>query len=295
MIDVIVTGGCSFSAGQESSGWTGHLSKFYKTFKPSCKILHTGYNSQGQQLIQKKIILTLQNLIDQGFNPAGILVLPMWSGTSRKAWYIDNYDIVKEIVRSMPEFDGGMTHQFTDLHDQFVGATDFFKTKNGSTFMYSKNGGWYFTVNGSETKVDFIRQHYLLDSEPNGVGKTHDSLENIVMLSNYCKLHGINLIHQFFMDHVFEDIEKHKSHQIIGYLYDQIDWNNAIKTGMFEYLHKFINVPKNKVIYLSHEERNKLDSDKGYFHKDGFHPGENGSKLYFENVLLRFLKNKFTL
>ena len=62
--------------------------------------------------------------------------------------------------------------------------------------------------------------------------------------------------------------------------------------GMFEYLHGFLNVSRDRAIYLKHEERLKLQGDSKYFHQDGFHPGDVGHKLWVDNILVPFLKTK---
>ena len=74
---------------------------------------------------------------------------------------------------------------------------------------------------------NMVQYHYMLDGyHGHGIGKVHTSLENIIILQNFCKLNGIKLVNQFFMDHVFQDIENVKDHQIINYLYKQFDFDN---------------------------------------------------------------------
>ena len=175
---------------------------------------------------------------------------------------------------------------------EIVGETDYFYTNNGSQFEYNKNGGWYFTVNGSESTLEMIQQHYLLDREANGVGKVHESLENIITLQNFCELKKVTLVQQFFMDFVHRDIERYKDHQIINYLYKQLATDKLIRNGMFEYIHEQLNIPRENAMSITHMERTELSKEKDYFHPDGFHPGEYGAKLYCENVLFPALKDK---
>lgn len=292
MIKYIITGGCSFSTGYSSTGWTGALSRYAKNLNPNITMIHTGFLSQGQELIQKKVTNALIELFDAGVKADEILVVVMWSGTSRKAWYIDSQYIIEQIVSGMPNFHGGMCKQFLDFKNEIVGELGHFKTKNGTVFDYNKDGGWYFTVDGSECKLELVHQHYLLDAKINGVGKVHGSLENIIMLQNFCDLHNVSLVQQFFMDFVYQDIEKHKEHQIVKYLYKQLNFDNIIKDGMFEYIHSFMNVPREQALYISHQERLKLQGNIDYFNQDGFHPGELGAKLWCENILFPFLKEK---
>ena len=290
MVKHLITGGCSFSNGGEFGGWTGYLSNYLKTLNPEMTCDHTGFLSQGQELIQKKVMLAISEALARGCSNEDILVVVMWSGTYRKAWYIDNPDIVDDIVKGMPNFNGGMCKEFLDLKDQIPGEPAFFETANGSRFEYNPNGGWYFTVNGSECKLDFVKQHYLLDRVLSGVGKVSTSLENIITLQNFCALNKVQLIQQFFMDSVYQDIDDNKNHQIINYLYKQLDFPNIIKDGMFEYMHKPLGVSRADAINLSHTERLRLQGDSKYFYVDGFHPGELGVNHWCEEVLIPFVE-----
>mgnify|MGYP003340345839 CR=1 FL=1 len=289
---LLITGGCSFSAGKEHSGWTREITKRFLKLNPNLTFNHTGYYSQGQELIQKKTTLAIVEALDNGIDPKEILVSIMWSGTHRKAWFIDNKSIIKEMMRGMKLFSGGMCNQFLDLKNQMSGTPEFFYTSNNSKFEYNPDGGWYFTVDGSESNMEFVKDHYMLDQHLSGPGKTHISLENIVMLTNFCRLKNIKLVHQFFMDMPYQDIEQNKDHQIINYLYKQLEKDNMIFNGMFDYLHQFLNVPREQARFISHSERIRLDSNRGYFSNDGFHPGEHGSKVYCENILFPFLESK---
>ena len=291
MVKHLITGGCSFSAGGEYTGWTGELSSHMKTINPEVTCNHTGYQSQGQEMIQKKVMLALTEAFAHGHKPEDILVVVMWSGTCRKAWYIDNHYIINEIISYLPKFVGGMSKQFLDMKDKVVGTPKYFSTALSDGFEYNPDGGWFFTVNGSECQIEFVQQHYLLDKKLNGTGKVHTSLENIIMLQNFCDLHKVTMIQQFFMDSVYEDIENKKDHQIINYLYNQLNINNMIKIGMFEYLHKFLNSDKDPQI-LTHSERKKLSGETDIFNKDGFHPGSAGHKMWVDNIIVPFLKDK---
>ena len=294
MIKHLITGGCSFSMGGDTHGWIGNLTKKLKESNPELTTEHTGYLSQGQELIQKKVTLAILDAIDSGIKPEEIFVVVMWSGSHRKAWYIDNPDIIKQMVKIWPKFVGGMCSQFLDLKNKGTEYPDYFQTANGTKFNYNPNGGWYFTVDGSDCKLDFVQEHYLLDGDlTNGIGKIHNSLENIVVLQNFCKLHNIKMIQQFFMDYPLHDIVNNKDHQIINYLYKQLDFDSIIDYGLFEYVHTFISVSREKARNIPHHERLKLQEMYGgnsYFDGDGFHPGELGYKVWCENILFPFIE-----
>lgn len=294
MIHHLITGGCSFSHSQDADvNWIGFLADTLKERNPSLTIEHTGFLSQGQELIQKKVTLAVMEALSKGINPSDILVTVMWSGTFRKAWYIDNEYILNKMRNRWREFEGGMSGQFLDLKNEIIGDIAKFNTKNGNIFNSAKRGGWYFTVNGSDCPLEFVQQHYLLDGNMGvGIGKIHISAENIIMLQNFCKIKGVKFVHQFYMDSTYSDIIDNKEHQLINYLYNQLDMDSVILNGMFEYLHTLLNIPREQSIYVTHDERKQLDEPYGYFNKDGFHPSKYGSQLWSENILIPFLENK---
>jgi hypothetical protein len=294
MIKHLITGGCSFSHSQTpTENWIGFLENHLKEQNKELTIEHTGFLSQGQELIQKKAMLAAMDAMDRGISPSDILITVMWSGSYRKAWYIDNLYILNKMRKDWKNFEGGMSGQFLDLKNRLIGDTETFQTKNGSEFNSAKYGGWYFTVNGSDSQLEFVQQHYLLDGDmTNGVGKVHTSIENMIMLQNFCKLHNIKFIHQFFMDSSYLDIEKHKEHQLINYLYNQLDTDIMLKNGMFEYLHTLLNIPREESINVTHADRKQLDEQYGYFSKDGFHPSTYGAELWTKNILIPFLETK---
>ncbi len=294
MIKHLITGGCSFSHSHvPHESWIGFLENHIKELNPNATHEHTGFLSQGQELIQKKCILASLEAMERGIAPSDILVVVMWSGTYRKAWYIENQHILSLMRKHWKNFEGGMCGQLLDLKNNMTQEKVQFETKNGSEFYHSKNGGWYFTVNGSDSQMEFVQQHYLLDGDMcNGVGKVHTSIENMIMLQNFCKLHGIKFVHQFFMDTSYTDIERNKEHQIINYLYKQLDFEHMIKDGMFEYVHTLINLPKEGCTNISHADRIKLDEPYGYFSKDGFHPSQKAAEKWTNDILIPFLKNK---
>ena len=294
MVKHLITGGCSFSHFQiPMNNWIGYLEQHLRTIYPQLTVEHTGFLSQGQELIQKKVTLAIIDAIDKGISPNDILVVPMWSGTFRKAWYIDNPYILNKMRKDWKNFEGGMSGQFLDLKNRMIGDISYFETKNGTRFESAKNGGWYFTVNGSDSQMEFVQQHYLLDGDMiHGIGKIHMSAENIVMLENFCKLNSIKIIHQFFMDSSYTDIEKNKEHQMIEYLFKQLDVSNMITDGMFEWLHGLMGISKEECLDVTHDIRKEIDKNYGYFNSDGFHPSKLGAELWVKNVLVPFLEKK---
>ena len=268
MIKHFITGGCSFTHWKNS--WAYTVENYLKSKNNNLTSLNTSFPSQGQGMIQKKVMLAVVEALDNGIRPEEILVAVMWSGTSRSSWYIDNPDLVKKM----------------DPTDRCL-----IDLKN----IKSVSGGWYTTEHGNNKNdyiLSFTQQHFLIDEVAGGVGKVHDSLENIIMLQNFCKLHNVTLIQQFYMDFVFEDIDKHKNHQIINYLYKQLDFDNIITQGMLEYIETFLTISKKDSRELTPEQRIEASGGLELFDSDGFHPGVYGTKLWCKNILFPFLKSK---
>ena len=94
------------------------FSLLYKLINPEYTYENTGYLSNGQELIQKKVTLAISEALEKGIDPEEILVVVMWSGTFRKAWYIDNPDIMRKMIKEWSTFVGGMSSQFTDLKNK---------------------------------------------------------------------------------------------------------------------------------------------------------------------------------
>jgi len=239
----LITSGCSFSHPWRHHGaqlgWINFLEMKLHEKYPELVALHVGHNGHGQEMIQKKVTLTVTELLEQGVNPCDIIAVVMWSGTFRKSWYITNDYIINKITSDMIDYKGGMDPLFLDLKNSVGDNPRYFTTMDGDKFPYNPNGGWYTTVNGSDSKMAFVQHHYMMDGwNAAGVGKVHISLENMIFLQNFCKNRGVKLINQFFMDNVYSDIEENKNHQIINYLYKQFDFENTITDGMFETLHE---------------------------------------------------------
>jgi len=271
MIKQLITDGCSFST-PNPYGWPLSLFDFLKSQNPDLTFVCTAMSGHGNGLIQKRTMLNVVEALNSGLAPEEILVVVMWSGNSRSSWYIDNPNMTK-------------LFNFPTNHRVLMDL------KN----IRTPKGGWHSTEHGSheiDEKLKITQLYHMLDEFPNGVGKMHDSLENMIMLQNFCKLKGVTLIQQYYMDMVFEDIERLADHQIINYLYEQLDFDNIIKQGMLEYIESFLNIKKPIDRDIDFNDRINAQNGIDLFHKDGFHPGPDGVKLWCENKLFPFIKNK---
>lgn len=291
MIKHLITGGCSFSTGGDTHNWTGCVTRYLKGLNPNLTTTHTAEISQGQELIQKKVLLAITDALAQGYKGEEIFVCVMWSGIGRKAWYVDNPIYIQKLVNGWKNFNGGISSQFLDLYSYKNGIKnkELFKTKY-SEAAYNTEGGWYYTVDGSDSAVEGFREQYLLDSEPSGPGKVNTSLENIIFLQNFCKLHKIRLLNQIFMSQVFKDIFKQKDHQAVSYLYKQIDFENFIKIGALDFVLSQYNLTFDQYRVLDLEDKTRLQQSAKLLESDLFHLNNEGFIFYYKNILHSYIE-----
>lgn len=275
----IITSGCSFSDKYTDWTWPHVLEEYINSIDPEVTFDHRGMGHQGQELIQKKCTNAIMDAFDKGIKPEEIAVLVSWSGNDRKTWYITNKDYISDIKDHWGHSGGDCWHvQFCDLKNSREGVEILeFDNKNGHYFVnYNPNGGWYHSAwNHREPK--FIND-YIMFTEPvtdrgydrHNIHSLHLALENMIMLQNLCKLHGITFYHQYYMKHTYADIDSFKDHPIINYLYRQIDHD----TRVFPAIHEYV-----APLGLTNS-------------KEDVHPNAEGHQVYFNDVLLPFLQKK---
>jgi hypothetical protein len=149
-MNILLTGGCSFSVAKHEC-WPYHLENY---IKPEQSI-HTGISCQGNDLISKKILRQLFDLVEN-HNTSELLVGIMWSGPARKAIYLESpsSDLLK--LSGCPE---NPTAVFTDSNWYILNSADY--GKNGISRIYFKN--FYSLVNSYvETCQDILRVQWFL-------------------------------------------------------------------------------------------------------------------------------------
>jgi len=287
----VITGGCSFSANLADPSWIYRLEEKVRSIYPDITFRHTGFNSQGQELIQKKISLALVEEL-QNYNSDEILVLPMWSGTERKTFYIDNKLLVQEIAEQWPKKKLLGASQFSNLKNLFENIGKITCPDTGITVEYNKDGGWYvcnYTCRDSELAELFFNSMETI------IGFATYSLENIIFLQNLCKISGVKIYHSFFRSYVYEDFAHNKDHLNLKYLYSMLDHDMIISTtGIYEYLkQKESNKIEKSMNVFSHivEDLSKY-SNKEYFEIDNMHPSTKGSQKWVDEVLFPKLQEK---
>jgi len=270
----IITSGCSFSEALVPYTWPNHLEAYIKTnVDPTVKFDHRGLSSQGQDLIQKKSAHAIYEALEMGYKPEEIAVIVMWSSNDRRSFYIDNPDMIDDIVDNWKQSQQGWHLQFADLKNQLSNpdeVTSLAATNNN--IKYNTKGGWFITSAYVKDDLGFIKNMFMMANSTAGPGPISTSIENILMLQYLCKSKGIKLYQQFFMDNVLNDFEKNKNHQIVKYLYNDLDYSTIISTkGMYEYMG-----PRPE-LYVDYKNP---------------HPNGLGHKLWVNEVILPFLEDQ---
>lgn len=292
-IKKIITGGCSFSDQYSRQSWIYRLQDKY----PKIKFRHTGFCSQGQELIQKKMSLALYEEL-QTHDPGEILVLPMWSGTERKAFWVDDKEYIKEIITNWPKRGISWGLQFHDLYSkaddkdcQTIESGEFLGNKR--TTKYHTKGGWY---NCSYLQPDSGLTDEFFKASSTVIGYATTSLENIIFLHNFCKLKGVKIYHSFYRNYVYDDIYQNREHLNLKYLFNQWDRDTIVSTtGIYEYLRPNTETETFNIGDYLFTKRSSNDETKQYFELDDWHPNAKGHSKWTEEVLIPRLKEKGVL
>ena len=152
-----------------------------------------------------------------------------------------------------------------------------FNNENGEYHVqYNPNGGWYHSA-WHHREPAFINDYIMLTEaitdrqyDQHNINSLHVALENMIMLQNTCKVHGIKFYQQYYMDHTYKDIEAVKDHPNLAYLYKQLDQTQRVKPAIHEYV---------KPLGLTMSE-------------EDVHPSAEGHQKYFDDILKPFLEEK---
>lgn len=275
----IITSGCSFSDKYTYWTWPHVLEQYVRSVDQDVTFDHRGMGHQGQELIQKKTSNAIMDALAEGIDPSEIGVVVAWSGNDRKTWYITNKDYISDIKDYWGTSGGQHWHvQFCDLKNSKEGVKVLqFDNKHGKySVNYNPNGGWYHSA-WHHREPNFISE-YMMFTEPvtdrnydkHNIHSLHLALENMIMLQNLCKLHGITFYQQYYTKYTYADIDNFKDHAIINYLYKQIDHS----TRVFPAIHEYV-----KPLGLTISEGD-------------IHPNAEGHQKYFDDILKPFLQEK---
>jgi hypothetical protein len=299
MIKRVITGGCSFSDAFCEQLWIYKLQNKVQSLYPNVSFRHTGFGGQGQELIQKKMSLALlEELVN--YKPEEILVLPMWSGTERKAFYVDNKDYIEDIIQEWPKRGLSWNLQFGDLYNKSDPKTtkviDSGSWEHGTRLTdYNTEGGWYvcnYVMPDSKLSIEYFNTASTI------IGFATVSLENIIFLHNLCKLKGVKIYHSFYRSYVYDDIFQNKDHLNLNYLFNMWDHDTIVSTtGIYEHLRPITdNFQQWDMGGLFKHNVFKFgpytDETKQYFESDNWHPNSLGNQKWVDEVLFPVLQSK---
>jgi len=269
----IITSGCSFSSNETPYTWPLQLESYVqKNINSNVKFDHRGLSSQGQELIAKKSAHAIYEALSTGYKPEEIAVFVMWSSSDRKSFYIDNPDTIKELVNNWTGSKQGWSLQLSDLQNNRNNLElCHSKAENNNLIYYHSGGGWYITSAHVKDELKFVRDYFLTSKDSVSLALCHDALQYITYLQHLCKSKGIKLYQQFYMENIVEDIERYKGHQIIDYLYNDIDWSTFISKQSIH---------------------NYLSSNIDYFvGVNNAHPNGLGHRIWLNEVILPHLQD----
>lgn len=266
-IKKIITSGCSFSDALTLFTWPHQLEEYIRNRSPEVEFEHLGMPSQGQELIQKKCSLAIVESLEK-YKPEEIAVIVMWSGTERKSFYIDNTDEIKRISSTWVPNSIWWAIQFADLKNKLTRPKVMQTSRH--PIEYNEDPGWYICAFGIDD-ASISEAYYKISSTT--INAVHLSVENMVMLQNFCKIKGVQLHQQYYMNYVYRDIEENSQHQLVSYLHKQLDSSTIVDTvGMHEYV--------------------KTSDYRFLMSEHGVHPNKDGHTKWLKEKLLPHLEQK---
>jgi hypothetical protein len=209
----IIVGGCSFT---EDYSWAHFLLDFCCQNNYGIDYTNTALAAQGNDLIQKKCLQELTESLKK-YRGDEIAVFVMWSGTERKAYYLDNLEIINRDDKAILKDQ----HRFLDLKNRVNGK-----------------GGWLLTnALGLNSHIVYNTNVTLALNDNHFV---HNTLENMILLQSMCKLYGVKLYQNFYMTYVHDLIENNKTDELVSYLYQHLDPKTFVDNEniIYEFLQK---------------------------------------------------------
>lgn len=196
---VLIASGCSFTA--YTHCWPAVLQKKY-----DLDLVNRGVGSQGNSLISKKVIASVDELIrEKGHNPEEILVGIMWSGIDRADRYIE----------------GG---------DMFIGPP---YTPESPTAVKDDRRNWRIMNPNWTTSEDCMQWYRIFN---NSIESTIDTLEHILRIQWYLDKLGIKYFMTTYMDIWIDSVIKDRE---VNYLWNLVDWTKFLPvTGCYEWVMK---------------------------------------------------------
>ena len=198
----LVTSGCSFSkpgdftkgTSQDPTTWPEHLALTLNTNQN----VHLGVSSNGQELISRKVIQTINKLL-KTTEPNDILVGIMWSTGDRRQFYIPNGYDKKHLLEPNPSPDN--PHRWPEEDAQ---------------------GKWHLQNAGFTNKFAATYYRNIFDTTQSIV----NSYEHVLRTQWFLKLHNIKYFMSTINEYSFEGDWENSAQ--IDYLKDMVDWNKFL-------------------------------------------------------------------
>lgn len=201
MKKVLLVSGCSFTF--EDWNWPGYLGRDY-----DLKIINVGMGSQGNGLIARKLIYTLDKLLKE-YKPEEILVGVMWSGTDRHEFYREEY--------KNSAYWGGYPE-------------DYVKVKNPTEVIENKPN-WYI-LNHHWPNKESVMYYENFHTIVQGMVL---SLEHIIRTQLFLKNAGVDYFMTTYVD-IFSD-HKLMDNDEVSYLYKNVDFRYFLPVkGCYEWV-----------------------------------------------------------
>lgn len=202
----LVASGCSFTF--ENWNWPTYTAYGLGLGE---NLVNVGMGSQGNGIIARKLLFTLNNLL-QTEKPEDIIVGVMWSGVDRHDEYISV----------------GGHHTPPDM-SRWQDINGFMENPTSIT-SHDVRKNW--VIMNPHWKDEYSTTWYKLFHSY--VGSWVKTLESILLVQYFCKEKGIRYFMTTYMD-IFEHFDKNDLD--LSYLYEQIDFTNFIPIkGCYEWV-----------------------------------------------------------
>lgn len=248
----LITSGCSFTQTElpcmniKFNAWPQQLAT-----KHNLNLINYGFFATGNSMIARTLIYGVSKFLKRK-ESKDLLVGVMWSGQDRHAVFSE--DARRPAKYNMPIGPRNFIRNPVDVLHPNTQFTDI--------------GGWINLTHGTDNLKEFPYQDLNTNWYKNFNNRTFSeitTLENILWTQNFLELHNIDYFMSGFTD---DSLNFNTNDENINWLYELIDWDKFISTGMHEWC----------------KEKNLLKDD------DDKHPSEEGHIKYAEQFIEPHLK-----
>lgn len=257
-IKCLITSGCSLS---EKSLYAKTWPFWLKDYFDPDEFLNTGRSSSGNEYIARKAIYSVSESLKK-HKPEDITVLIMWSTLSRKAFIVDDSNILN-VERMRRDREGNYpdchTYQGSDIKNVPV--------------VNTKEPSWiWFNAHWNDEPI----QDWYINYD-----NIHQQLERTVwdmlQVQNYCNIHGVSY-YWMSVNGSFE--HEYNLIKSMGYDTNYVDY-------LIESLDKTLCIDKDIAHWVKSNCPENMPSD------DETHPLSEGHKEYTKSVIVPFLEQRF--